>query len=120
MLNVPDKIVFCASIAVPVCVLSNVVNNVDVTSESLTVKISFLLSESLNTVKFVVDRLLVALSYPKHYHAKNSFEWMEMICLQGKTNFFEKTGWEISKSKACVYKSSCEPKNKKFRFDADF
>lgn len=41
-------------------------------------------------IEFVADRLLVSLGNPKHYHAANPFEWMEMISLQGKTNFFEK------------------------------
>jgi len=41
-------------------------------------------------VKFVADRLLVALGCPKLYETSNPFEWMEMISLQGKTNFFEK------------------------------
>ena len=41
-------------------------------------------------IEFVADRLLVALGYDKVYNATNPFPWMEMISLQGKTNFFEK------------------------------
>jgi ribonucleoside-diphosphate reductase subunit M2 len=41
-------------------------------------------------IEFCADRLLVALDCKRHYNAKNPFEWMEMISLQGKTNFFEK------------------------------
>ncbi len=41
-------------------------------------------------IEFVADRLLFALGCPKVYNASNPFEWMEMISLQGKTNFFEK------------------------------
>ncbi len=41
-------------------------------------------------IEFVADRLLVSLGYEKIYNAKNPFPWMEMISLQGKTNFFEK------------------------------
>lgn len=41
-------------------------------------------------IEFVADRLLVALNCPKVYHAQNPFDWMVMISLQGKTNFFEK------------------------------
>ena len=41
-------------------------------------------------VQFVADHLLVSLHQPKLYHATNPFDWMEMISLQGKTNFFEK------------------------------
>jgi ribonucleotide reductase beta subunit family protein with ferritin-like domain len=39
-------------------------------------------------ISFVADRLLVALGYSKVYKASNPFEWMELISLQGKTNFF--------------------------------
>lgn len=41
-------------------------------------------------IEFVADRLLVALGNPKIYHARNPFDWMEMISLQGKANFFER------------------------------
>ncbi|KAH9938559.1 ferritin-like superfamily [Fomitopsis serialis] len=36
------------------------------------------------------ERLLVSLGNAKHYHATNPFDFMDMISLQGKTNFFEK------------------------------
>lgn len=41
-------------------------------------------------IKFVADRLLVALGNEKHYNVSNPFDFMDMISLQGKTNFFEK------------------------------
>ena len=41
-------------------------------------------------IEFVADRLLVALGNPKAYNATNPFDFMEMISLQGKANFFEK------------------------------
>ena len=41
-------------------------------------------------IEFVADRLVFMLGYPKMYNASNPFEWMDMISLQGKTNFFEK------------------------------
>ncbi|KAI9056581.1 beta subunit of ribonucleotide reductase [Trametes sanguinea] len=41
-------------------------------------------------IEFVADRLLVALGNEKHYHAANPFDFMDLISLQGKTNFFEK------------------------------
>ena len=41
-------------------------------------------------IRFCADRLLVALGLPKLYNAHNPFEWMTLISLQGKTNFFEK------------------------------
>lgn len=49
-------------------------------------------------IEFCADRLLAALNVPKVYKATNPFEWMEMISLQGKTNFFEKRVGEYSKS----------------------
>lgn len=41
-------------------------------------------------IECVADRLLVALGVPKVWNSKNPFDWMEMISLQGKTNFFER------------------------------
>ena len=41
-------------------------------------------------IKFVADRLVVQLGCKKIYGVENCFPWMEMISLQGKTNFFEK------------------------------
>jgi len=49
-------------------------------------------------IEFCADRLLVALGAHKHYKTRNPFEWMEMISLQGKTNFFEKRVGEYAKS----------------------
>jgi len=49
-------------------------------------------------IEFCADRLLQALGCSKFYQAKNPFEWMEMISLQGKTNFFEKRVGEYSKA----------------------
>ena len=49
-------------------------------------------------IEFVADRLLVALGDEMLYNATNPFDFMEMISLQGKTNFFEKRGSEYSKA----------------------
>lgn len=49
-------------------------------------------------IEFVADRLMVALGYPKFYNATNPFDWMDMISLQGKTNFFEKRVGEYAKA----------------------
>lgn len=49
-------------------------------------------------IEFVADRLLVTLGYEKIYNAQNPFEWMEMISLQGKTNFFEKKVTDYQKA----------------------
>ena len=49
-------------------------------------------------IEFVADRLLVALNHPKVYNAENPFPWMDMISLQGKTNFFEKRVGDYQKA----------------------
>ena len=49
-------------------------------------------------IEFVADRLLIALGYPKIYNSTNPFDFMEMISLQGKTNFFEKRVGEYQKA----------------------
>lgn len=49
-------------------------------------------------IEFVADRLLVALGCSKVYNATNPFPFMEMISLQGKTNFFEKRVAEYQKA----------------------
>ncbi|MER2999019.1 ribonucleoside-diphosphate reductase small subunit [Pontibacter populi] len=49
-------------------------------------------------IEFVADRLLISLGYSKIYNATNPFDFMEMISLQGKTNFFEKRVGEYQKA----------------------
>ncbi|CAD5178848.1 unnamed protein product [Musa acuminata subsp. malaccensis] len=49
-------------------------------------------------IEFVADRLLGALGYEKLYGAANPFDWMELISLQGKTNFFEKRVGDYQKA----------------------
>jgi ribonucleoside-diphosphate reductase beta chain len=49
-------------------------------------------------IEFVADRLLESLGCEKAYGTANPFPWMEMISLQGKTNFFEKRVGEYSKA----------------------
>jgi ribonucleoside-diphosphate reductase subunit M2 len=41
-------------------------------------------------IKFVADRLCLQLGYDKIYHVGNPFDFMELISLESKTNFFEK------------------------------
>lgn len=60
-------------------------------SEALPVELIGINSSSMKQyIEFVADRLLFALGCPKAYMTKNPFDWMDMISLQGKTNFFEK------------------------------
>ena len=49
-------------------------------------------------IEFVADRLLVSLGNEKYYNATNPFDFMDMISLQGKTNFFEKRVSDYSKA----------------------
>ena len=57
-------------------------------------------------IEFVADRLLVQLGYPKLYNKSNPFDFMEMISLQGKTNFFEKRVGDYSLSSGDHSKAS--------------
>lgn len=66
-------------------------------------------------IEFVADRLLVALGYSKVYNATNPFDFMELISLQGKTNFFEK---RVSEYKKAAVGSKLEEKT--FKLDEDF
>ena len=60
-------------------------------SESLPVELIGMNSTLMSQyIKFIADRLLFTLGVPKYYNVENPFEWMDMISLQGKTNFFEK------------------------------
>jgi len=67
-------------------------------------------------IEFVADRLLVELGNEKVYNATNPFDFMDMISLQGKTNFFEKRVGEYQK--AGVMNQNKE--GNKFALDADF
>lgn len=69
-------------------------------------------------IEFVADRLLRDLGYRPLFGSKNPFDWMDMISLEGKTNFFEKRVAEYQKSG--VMESLKEQGNKSLDFDADF
>ena len=49
-------------------------------------------------IEFVADRWLNELGYSKVYNTSNPFDFMEMISLQGKTNFFEKRVGDYQKA----------------------
>lgn len=49
-------------------------------------------------IEFIADRLLVALGNDKIYNQENPFDWMDLISIQGKTNFFEKKVGEYQKA----------------------
>ena len=50
-------------------------------------------------IEFVADRLVVQLGYDKIYNTSNPFDFMEMISMEGKTNFFEKRVGDYSLSR---------------------
>ncbi|CAM9096663.1 unnamed protein product, partial [Ectocarpus sp. 12 AP-2014] len=66
-------------------------------------------------IKFVADYWLLQLGYDKAFHCANPFEWMDMISLQGKTNFFENRVAEYSKPGVLL-----DRKEQQFCTDADF
>lgn len=49
-------------------------------------------------IEFCADRLLMSLGYSKLFQAVNPFEWMELISIEGKTNFFERRVGEYQKA----------------------
>ncbi|WP_183576935.1 ribonucleoside-diphosphate reductase small subunit [Mucilaginibacter sp. X5P1] len=67
-------------------------------------------------IEFVADRWLGELGYDKVYGASNPFDFMEMISLQGKTNFFEKRVGDYQKSG--VLNATADSKS--FSLDDDF
>ena len=67
-------------------------------------------------LEFVTDRLLVELGCEREYNSSNPFDFMDMISLQGKTNFFEKKVAEYQKSGVM----NTDVDAQKISFDADF
>ena len=67
-------------------------------------------------IQFVADRLLLSLGVSKYYNVTNPFDWMDIISMQGKTNFFEKRVSEYQK--AGVMNKNVD--DNKFTTDAQF
>jgi ribonucleotide reductase beta subunit family protein with ferritin-like domain len=66
-------------------------------------------------IEYVADRLLKMLGLNSQYNSENPFDWMELISVQGKTNFFEKRVGE--------YSNKANPNvqtNQEFSLDSDF
>ena len=70
-------------------------------------------------IEFCADRLMVALGHDKVYNSKNPFDFMEMISLQGKTNFFEKRVGDYQKA-GVMSGITNQDGHKNFTLDADF
>jgi ribonucleoside-diphosphate reductase subunit M2 len=64
-------------------------------------------------VEFVADRLCVQLGYDKIYGSHNPFDFMELISVETKTNFFERTNSEYALT-------NCKKDDAIFEFNADF
>ena len=64
-------------------------------------------------VEFVADRLSVQLGYDKIYNSHNPFDFMELISVETKTNFFERTNSEYALS-------NCKKDDAIFEFNTDF
>mmetsp|Transcript_119430 Transcript_119430/g.230422 ORF Transcript_119430/g.230422 Transcript_119430/m.230422 type:complete len:348 (+) Transcript_119430:87-1130(+) len=73
-------------------------------------------------IEFVADRLLTSLGHTKLFNATNPFDWMELISLQGKTNFFEKRVGEYQKAGVMSSTTPAGDKEevKGFALDVDF
>ena len=70
-------------------------------------------------IEFVADRLLISLGVTKLYNTENPFPWMEMISMQGKTNFFEKRVAEYQKA-GVMDSSSLGAVQQRFSVEEDF
>jgi len=85
--------------------------------DALPVKLIGMNSAMMRTyIEFCADRLVFNLGHKKIYNVSNPFDFMELISLQGKTNFFEKRVSEYSKAGVGA-KPSNEPD---FSLDQDF
>lgn len=67
-------------------------------------------------IEFVADRLLVSLGVPKIYGTANPFDFMDLISMQGKTNFFERRVSDYQKTGV----TSTKPHHKTFSLDEEF
>jgi ribonucleoside-diphosphate reductase beta chain len=85
-------------------------------TDALPVKLIGMNSELMTQyIEFVADRLLSELGNDKVYNASNPFDFMDMISIQGKTNFFEKRVAEYQKAGVMAGKD-----NQTFSLNEDF
>lgn len=89
-------------------------------TESLPVRLIGMNSDLMaQYLEFVTDRLLTELNCAKEFNSTNPFDFMEMISLQGKTNFFEKRVAEYQKAGVMQEKKE-DGSNRALSFDDDF
>ena len=90
-------------------------------TDSLPVSLIGMNADLMNKyIEFVADRLLVALNCAKLYNTENPFPWMEMISMQGKTNFFEKRVGEYQKTGVATQGKSIGSVQERFSLEEDF
>lgn len=88
-------------------------------SESLPVDLIGMNSRLMQQyIEFCADRLLGELGFSHVYGVENPFDWMQLISMDGKTNFFERRVGEYQR--AGVLASQDEGDEHEFRLDADF
>lgn len=87
-------------------------------SEALPVSLIGMNAELMKQyIEYVADRLLLELGHDCLFHVENPFDWMELISLQGKTNFFEK---RVSEYQKAGVMSGLSEQSKDFNLDMDF
>ena len=84
-------------------------------TEALPVRLIGMNSDSMSQyIEFVADHLLLELGLQKIFNSENPFDFMDMISLEGKTNFFEKKVSEYQKA------GVVDEDNKEFNLDEEF
>jgi ribonucleoside-diphosphate reductase subunit M2 len=90
-------------------------------TDALPVSLLGMNADAMGTyIKFVSDRLLVALGCKKLYHAENPFGFMENISIDGKTNFFERRVSEYQRAALTNSRNGSTSDYPVFTTDADF
>ena len=85
-------------------------------TDALPVSLIGMNAESMSQyIEFVADRLLMSLGNDKYYGTVNPFSWMDMISIQGKTNFFEKRVGDYQKAGVMTKR-----KDQVFSMEAEF
>jgi len=88
----------------------------DFVSDAIPVKLIGMNAELMcQYIEFCADRLLETLGNEKEYNSENPFPWMDMISLQGKTNFFEKRVGDYQKAGV-----TADREKQVFSLDEDF
>jgi len=89
---------------------------IEFVKEALPVSLIGMNADSMEEyIKYIADFWLERLNYPKLYNAKSPFEWMQLIGLQNKSNFFERKVAEYSKANVMS-----DPNFQEFNIDVDF